>query len=158
MASDRLNLWAGLKYFNPTKVHIEAHRQGFRHQLGGRPNVSQHFSKAEAKALVESLDGAIFAHGLRSVLPVRGVCIAEYEALDHDFILRFGPREAPFYCPLQLKVVVSEMINNVLRVDDLLRSLSKYKQAGDLVVAVKVDRHDVDPTVLDIPKLDVGAL
>src|ERR671918_326072 len=91
VARDRINEWARLDFFNPTKVLREARRQGYRHELGGRTVLPREVGHTERRTLTEDLDAAVFAHGIRQLIPERDVCIAEFEAQDHDFILRFGP-------------------------------------------------------------------
>lgn len=115
-------------------------------------------ARSERKVLIEDLDAAVFAHGLRQIMPDRDVCIAEFEAQDHDFVLRFGPPEHPAYCPFQLKVLVPNDVNQSLSPESLLDRLNKYADASDLVVVIKVDRQGVDPRVLHIPSLRVGEL
>lgn len=158
MARDRINQWAALPFFNPTKVLREACRQGFHHKLRGRPTLPPDVVRSERKRLIEDLDAAVFAHGIREMLPDRDVCIAEFEAQDHDFVLRFGPAEKPGYCPLQLKVLVPTGVNPTLTIESLLSGLAKYASASDLVVAIKVDRPDIDPRALTMPVLGVAEL
>lgn len=158
MARDRINQWAVLSFSNPTKVLREASRQGFHHKVGGRPTFPPDLARSDRKVLIEDLDAAVFAHGLREMIPDRDVCIAEFEAQDHDFVVRFGPPEDPGYCPLQLKVLVPKEVNPTVTPEALLNGLEKYSDASDLVVAIKVDRPGVDPRALSIPSLGVAEL
>ena len=154
---DRINQWAECSFFNPTKVLQGAFQEGFRHRPGGRTKIFN-FSQSRIKALTECLDAAIFAHGLRKVFPDRNVCIAEFEAQDHDFILRFDLSGNPGYLPLQLKVLVSTDVNPTLTMNNLISKLSKYADASDLTVAIKVDRLNVNPSLLSIPPLGIASL
>ncbi|WP_372611172.1 hypothetical protein [Halomonas sp.] len=158
MARERLNHWASQIYFNPTKVLEEAARLGFRHVIGGRCRLPPEIARPDRKRLIEDLDAAAFAHGLRVLIPDRDICIAELEAQDHDFVLRFGPPDDPGYCPLQLKVLVSKEVNESQTMDDLLENLNHYADAADLVVAIKIDRLGVDPRGLQIPPLELAEI
>lgn len=86
------------------------------------------------------------------------MCIAEFESQDHDFVLRFGPPDDPGYCPLQLKVLVSDEVNRLQSMESLLQKLNQYADAADLVVAIKIDRPGVDPRDICIPRLALAEL
>ncbi len=157
MARDRINQWAKCDFFNPTEVLQGAFQQGVQHRLGGRTNIPNVPHQVK-RNLVEDLDAAIFTHGLRQMLPDKDVCIAEFEAQDHDFVLRFNLSGKPGYCPLQLKVLVSTDVNPNLTPDGLISALSKYADASDLTVAINIDRLNVDPRSLSIPPLGIAEL
>jgi hypothetical protein len=92
------------------------------------------------------------------LIPERDVCIAEFEAQDHDFILRFGPADDPKYCPLQLKMVVSTDVSWAQTPEIFLEGLRKYRDASHLVVAVKVDRPVGRPSNIRSAGTQVGEL
>jgi hypothetical protein len=158
MARDRLNMWAELAYYDPAKVIRAAHQDGFKHKFGSRPVSPPAFKAREFKLVAEALDAAVFACGLAARRPSVEVHLTEFEAQDHDFVLRFGVAGQPYYCPLQLKQLVSEDTNAAATAESLLDGLKKYVDASDLVVAIKVDRPGVDPRSLQIPALTVGEL
>lgn len=110
----------------------------------------------EYKRISEAFDAAVFACGLAAQLPGAEVHLAEYEAQDHDFVLRFGISNEPYYCPLQLKQFVAQETNPKATAEVLLDSLKKYADASDLVVAIKIDRPGSDPRCLKIPALTVA--
>ena len=155
---DRINEWADLPFYNPTKVLLNAQQQGFRHSLGARATLPPGIRGSERKSLVECLDASVFAHGISQVVPGRDVAIAQFEAQDYDFILRFGPPETPGYCPLQLKTLVSEDVDPSQTARKLLEDLKRYADSRDLVVAIKVDRPNLDPAAFTIPPLRTGEL
>lgn len=150
--------WASQSFFNPTKVLEEAARLGYRHINGKRAMLPREISRNDRKRLIEDLDAAAFAHGLRVLIQDRDVCIAEFESQDHDFVLRFGPPNDPGYCPLQLKVLVSNDVSKSQSLAGLLGNLVKYVDVDDLVMAIKIDRLGVDPRDILVPRLAFAEL
>jgi hypothetical protein len=156
MARDRLNAWAELEYFDPVKVLRAAHEDGFNHKLASPIVVPSQFAPREFKRTAEALDAAAFACGLAARVPGVVVHLAEHEAQDHDFVLRFGVAGEPYYCPLQIKQLVSFETNPQATAENLLASLRKYVDSSDLVVAIKIDRLGIDPRSLNMPELAVA--
>jgi hypothetical protein len=156
MARDRLNAWAELEFVDPLKVLRAAHEDGFTHKLATPMAVPPRFARREFKRTAEALDAAAFACGLAARAPEIVVHIAEHEAQDHDFMLRFGVAGEPYYCPLQLKQLVPVETNPHSTAESLLASLRKYVDASDLAVAIKMDRLGIDPRSLEMPKLAVA--
>ena len=156
MSRDRVNSFAELEYFDPSKVLLEAQRQGFSHRPGAREAVLRRGH--EHNGVIEHLDATVFAHGLAMLMPHLTVHIARLERQDHDFVLRFVHEGEPYYCPLQLKELVPAEVNPHQEPERLIASLAKYGDAEDLEVAIKVSREAIDPRALPSPQLRLGGL
>jgi len=61
VARGGINEWAGLDFFNPTKVLGEARRQGYRHEFGGPTVLPREVGQTERRTLAEDLDAAVAA-------------------------------------------------------------------------------------------------
>ena len=158
MTRDRLNAWADLDYFDPMEILRAVYQDGFKHVFASRVASSPPFAPREFKRMGEALDAAVFASGLAARIPDSVVHLTEFEAQDHDFVLRFVVAGQAYFCPLQLKQLVSAETNFEATAEALLASFTKYADAADLVVAIKIDRLGVDPRLLRIPSLAVAEL
>ena len=100
----------------------------------------------------EMRDAALLCVGIseRFGLPIR---FAPVEEEDFDFVATWSADQTQRYCPVQLKEVAPEDLNHKSSIDDVLKTLSKYSNAIDLTIAIKINRTSrFDPTSVKVPK------
>ena len=99
----------------------------------------------------EMRDAALFCVGIseRFGLQIR---FAPVEDEDFDFVATWLAEETQHFCTVQLKEVAPEDLNPVSSIDDALKALSKYSNAHDLTVAIRLSRAtQFDPTSICVP-------
>lgn len=108
----------------------------------------------------ELRDAAIFAVGMSEVLGLT-VFIAPIEAEDFDFVATWIDDErTQHFCRVQLKEVVAEHLNPATSLEAVIGGLSRYADASELTVAIKVNHpRRFDPAEVSVPQgLKLGAL
>lgn len=101
----------------------------------------------------EMRDAALFCVGMDDRFNL-GVRFAATEDEDFDFVATWRIDDVQHFCPVQLKEVAPEDLNPQSSMEDVLRSLAKYRDQRDLTIAIRLSRttSNFDPVLLDVPK------
>ena len=111
------------------------------------------------RSLLERRQAALFAWGLVNLYAFESLEYALIDAEGHDAIFRWINADAVCYRPVQLKEVVSESRNKLGDLQNVIDSLSKYRNAGDLTVAIHVNRRMAGHITLELSaNLTIGQL
>ncbi|MEZ5852952.1 MAG: hypothetical protein R3D68_20145 [Hyphomicrobiaceae bacterium] len=107
----------------------------------------------------EMRDAALFCVGIgeRCGLQIR---FAPVEDEDFDFVSTWSAGESRHFCCVQLKELVPDDLNRKASIEDVLKTLSKYQNATDLTIAIRLNRDiSFDPASLKLPEqLKLGGL
>jgi hypothetical protein len=153
----RLNEWKKLVFYDPIPILKSLTNVEARPVFGSGAWDFEPPIQRNAKMLLERLDAAMVAYMLGRVLDIEAH-FAPTESSDHDCVLRFiMPKEISLN-PVQLKEIVPEAINPRFQFREFIKSLSKYADSEDLIVAVKIGQKEIEENELDVGNLGLAGL
>lgn len=152
----RLREFGRLEYGDPNGLLIKLRE--FETSVGWRETSAsvRNLRTNSLKSSRETRDAALFCVGISAAIQ-RPVWFAPVEAQDYDFVVAWQDEDTQHFCPVQLKEVASHLHPST-GVDDILRSLTKYADSSELVIAIKLN-SSLDPCSIHIPSgLSVGGI
>lgn len=151
--------FSGLKYFNPYKHLIELRKIELHISQAEIPKNVKNLRTNKLKFYREMRDAAIFCVGMSEYLGT-SIYFAPHENSDYDFVATYQDEGSNLYVRAQLKELVSEELNPDASIEQIISGLSRYADASDICVAIKISRKmKWDPKTLVLPlHLSVGSL
>lgn len=155
----RIRLWDKLNYYTPKRDLMAFALLNDAVVGSSLSDDEKQLRTKEQRGLLERRQAALFAWGLVQMLGLKSLEFAVNEGADYDAVFRWLDNDAVCYRPVQLKEVVSEYRNQAADLQSVLSSLTKYRDASDLTVAIYVNRRMTGDYTFEFPDgLTIGEL
>jgi hypothetical protein len=154
-----LNQWTNLRYHDPENVLIEFRKIENYIQDKQIDEKVRSLRTNKLKRHKEGREAALFCYGLgKSVLNTK-VFFALSESSDYDIVSCWNDGKDLVYTPVQLKEVVSDLINPKASLVNEIAKLSKYSNSQNLVVAIHFNKKvNFDFRGIRMPDLKIAEL
>ncbi len=156
----RTNTWAKYTYINPATVLPRLWDLQADPRILHLPEKTRTLRKGNQKIHRESRQAALFCYGVSQAFLGHPILFAPEENEDFDFVARWIDRdENDNYCPVQLKELVPEHLNEDAALDELLGKLSRYCGPKDTVFAIYLNRRTrIELDKVEVPQIRAGGL
>lgn len=144
---------SSLEYGDPTGFLRELRKVERRlgPELAALPERTRRLRTNALKPSREMRDAALFCHGMSKRLGHQ-VFFAPTESEDYDFVAMWCIENEQHFCPVQLKELPPADCNPTGSLNGVLSTLSKYADAHNLTVAIRLNRTGrFDPGAMKLP-------
>lgn len=135
----RLRVFSKLQYCDPYKFLTELRLFEYIVANSATPKAIRTLRTNGLKAMREMRDVAIFCVGMSEHLDCK-VCFSAFEEQDYDFVSRWEEDGWLKYCPIQLKEIVPEELNETITVQKIIDKLERYTDSADVTFVLKLNR------------------